>query len=246
MSSSEDNSIKEQPLTKRAKLDNPKDQTEGELDAFEDVLFDGTTRPQDLIKPYLDGLIPYVNDTANHTDELYHEDKACVVVRDTYNKARCHMLVIPKRSIDEPKCLTTADLPLLQHIHERSLWVIAKMKRDHPELRDVGFRAGIHAIPSVRQLHIHVISQDFDSERLKNKKHWNSFTTEYFIDTDELLAMLKAKGEVKVDSEKVQAALKRDMKCHVCDQPLRNIPLLKKHIKTHLPASMTTAQPEDV
>lgn len=32
-------------------------------------------------------------------------------------------------------------------------------------------------------VHLHVISQDFDSPCLKNKKHWNSFTTDYFIDS---------------------------------------------------------------
>lgn len=32
-------------------------------------------------------------------------------------------------------------------------------------------------------MHLHVISQDFDSPCLKNKKHWNSFTTEYFIES---------------------------------------------------------------
>ena len=30
---------------------------------------------------------------------------------------------------------------------------------------------------------MHVISQDFDSPSLKNKKHWNSFTTPYFVDS---------------------------------------------------------------
>ena len=28
---------------------------------------------------------------------------------------------------------------------------------------------------------MHVISQDFDSVCLKNKKHWNSFTSPFFI-----------------------------------------------------------------
>ena len=32
-------------------------------------------------------------------------------------------------------------------------------------------------------LHMHVISQDFDSPCLKTKKHWNSFTTSYFVDS---------------------------------------------------------------
>ena len=32
-------------------------------------------------------------------------------------------------------------------------------------------------------LHMHVISQDFNSPCLKTKKHWNSFTTSYFVDS---------------------------------------------------------------
>lgn len=38
-------------------------------------------------------------------------------------------------------------------------------------------RCGYHAIPSLQPLHIHIISQDFDSPALKKKQHWNSFTT---------------------------------------------------------------------
>lgn len=34
------------------------------------------------------------------------------------------------------------------------------------------------------QLHMHVISQDFSSPFLKTKKHWNSFTTDYFVDAE--------------------------------------------------------------
>ena len=32
-------------------------------------------------------------------------------------------------------------------------------------------------------LHLHVISQDFDSPCLKTKKHWHSFTSEFFLDS---------------------------------------------------------------
>ena len=34
------------------------------------------------------------------------------------------------------------------------------------------------------QIHLHVISQDFDSPSLKTKKHWNSYNTKYFIDSE--------------------------------------------------------------
>lgn len=43
------------------------------------------------------------------------------------------------------------------------------------------FKIGFHAEPSMQQLHLHVISTDFDSTFLKTKKHWNSFNTIFFI-----------------------------------------------------------------
>lgn len=43
------------------------------------------------------------------------------------------------------------------------------------------FKIGYHAEPSMQQLHLHVISMDFNSPSLKTKKHWNSFNTEFFV-----------------------------------------------------------------
>lgn len=43
------------------------------------------------------------------------------------------------------------------------------------------FEIGFHAQPSMRHLHMHVISTDFDSPTLKTQRHWNSFHTELFI-----------------------------------------------------------------
>lgn len=43
---------------------------------------------------------------------------------------------------------------------------------------DVGLpRCGYHGIPSLQPLHLHIISQDFDSVRIKKLRHYNSFTT---------------------------------------------------------------------
>lgn len=43
------------------------------------------------------------------------------------------------------------------------------------------FKIGYHAEPSMQQLHLHVISTDFNSTSLKTKKHWNSFNTDFFV-----------------------------------------------------------------
>jgi aprataxin len=40
---------------------------------------------------------------------------------------------------------------------------------------------GVHAVPSMSNLHIHVISVDRHSEKLKHRKHYNSFSTGFFV-----------------------------------------------------------------
>jgi len=95
----------------------------------------------------------------------------------------------------------------------------------------LNFKLGYHAIPSMRQLHMHVISQDFDSERLTNKKHWNSFTTEFFIDAEDVIDMLNEKGEVKFDPQTYEKYLEKNLTCHRCSREIANLPKLLVHIK---------------
>jgi aprataxin len=45
---------------------------------------------------------------------------------------------------------------------------------------------------------VHVISQDFSAPGLKNKKHWNSFTTAFFVPIRTLIADIEAAGKVTV------------------------------------------------
>lgn len=44
---------------------------------------------------------------------------------------------------------------------------------------------GIHAGPSMNHLHVHVIAVDRYSDRLKHRKHYNSFSTPFFIDIED-------------------------------------------------------------
>ena len=75
----------------------------------------------------------------------------------------------------------------------------------------------------MKHLHLHIISQDFDSLSLKNKKHWNSFTTKFFLDAEAVLGELKKNGSVTVDKSRGEAYLKEDLRCHVCHTSLANI-----------------------
>ena len=101
---------------------------------------------------------------------------------------------------------------------------------------------GFHSVQSMNPLHMHIISNDFQSECLKNKKHWNSFTSPYFIHLDSLISHLESLNNedyFKQDKfnlnnkSKLDDYLKMDLKCHVCHEAQSNMPNLKKHLQTH-------------
>ena len=80
------------------------------------------------------------------------------------------------------------------------------------------YKIGVHAIESMEHVHFHgiyiymyiyivyiyiyscvVISQDFVSEKLRNKKHFNSFTSEFFIEIDSMIKLIEDKGKILID-----------------------------------------------
>ncbi|XP_073716717.1 aprataxin isoform X2 [Misgurnus anguillicaudatus] len=160
--------------------------------------------------------------------QVYKDDRV-VVIKDKYPKARYHWLVLPWDSISSLKVLRSEHCDLLKHMQK----VGEKMVQQSPDAQKLRFRLGYHAIPSMSHVHLHVISQDFDSPCLKNKKHWNSFTTEYFIESQDVIAMLEADGKVTV-KEGTSELLKLPLRCHVCRKEHPTIPKLKEHLLSHL------------
>ncbi|XP_015200557.2 aprataxin isoform X1 [Lepisosteus oculatus] len=159
-----------------------------------------------------------------------YKDEKVVVIKDKYPKARYHWLVLPWESISSLKALRREHAGLLRHMHS----VAEKMVRDCPDSGSLQFRLGYHAIPSMSHVHLHVISQDFDSPCLKNKKHWNSFTTAYFLESQAVMEMLEQNGTVTVQ-DGISELLKLPLRCHVCQKDMPTIPQMKLHLKSHLP-----------
>lgn len=62
------------------------------------------------------------------------------------------------------------------------------------------FEMGFHAVPSLKPLHLHVITQDFIGDGLKKKSHYNSFTTPFFVKIDDAIAILSDAGKIHVRS----------------------------------------------
>ncbi|KAB8210871.1 Scavenger mRNA decapping enzyme C-term binding [Aspergillus parasiticus SU-1] len=77
---------------------------------------------------------------------------------------------------------------------------------------------GIHAHPSMNHLHIHVISVDRYSDRLKHKKHYNSFSTPFFVPIDDFPL---AQDDVRRHPTR-EGYLRRDYTCWRCGRDFGN------------------------
>ena len=170
----------------------------------------------------------YVTHPERHADAVVAFDSDTVVIKDAYPKARRHYLVMPRQAggADNVAALSAAHLPML----EKMKAMADKAMAADPALE---FRVGFHSVPSMRHLHMHVISSDFDSAAIKTKKHWNSFTTAFFIPYEKVVEALRSVGRVHVDAAAAEALLSGPLVCHRCSHHARTIPDLKQHIATH-------------
>lgn len=162
--------------------------------------------------------------------QVYEEDELTVTLYDGFPKARYHFLVVPKENINSIAELLPGHLPLLKRMHENAEKLVQKIQSIEP---GVIFRQGYHAVPSMKRLHLHVVSQDFDSFRMKKKHHWNTFNTEYFVDSDVVMTTLEQAGKVEVVDNMYESLLELRMRCNFCNSLFDDIHSLKKHIRSH-------------
>lgn len=87
-------------------------------------------------------------------------------------------------------------------------------------------RVGIHSVPSMSHLHIHVLSRDMCSDSLKHRKHYNSFNTQFFVDLDDYPLT-----EDEMLRRKHSDWSEQDLVCWRCGQNFKN---KFKQLKEHL------------
>lgn len=176
-------------------------------------------------------LYQYLRKPQEYQDSIVFSNESCTVLKDAYPKASTHLLLIPSESfldILEVRQLTPADLDKIQTLHAVARRIASERSADGSS-----FNIGYHAIPSLHPLHIHIISDDFDSPALKKKYHWNSFNTDYFVPIDLVESWLssgKSADSQMRTNEEYEAMTSLPMKCNHCKVELKNIPTLKKHI----------------
>jgi len=180
---------------------------------------------RDSVKPkshWSNGLLAAMKDPSSIVDE----DEVCVAIKDKYPKSRHHFLVLPKEDISSLAKVGKEHLATLKHLQSVGEKLAVETSSEAP------FRLGYHAVASMQRLHLHVISQDFDSPCLKTKKHWNSFTTDFFVSSADVLTQVDRRGHWR-PPEDAKAMLDSPLKCHLCCYHPKNMPELKNHLRTH-------------
>jgi aprataxin len=105
-----------------------------------------------------------------------------------------------------------------------------------PPARDFSqdLKVGIHAHPSMSHLHVHIVSQDMHSDRLKHQKHYNSFNTGFFIPLKDFPL---AKDDPRRQTSYQNANLKADYTCWRCAKKFGNkFTQLKAHLEEEFKA----------
>ncbi|CAA2966777.1 transcription factor bHLH140 isoform X2 [Olea europaea subsp. europaea] len=157
-----------------------------------------------------------------------------------HRMAQRHLLVLARgEGLDRLADVCREHLSLLKTMHAVGLKWAEKFLDENKSLV---FRLGYHSAPSMRQLHLHVISQDFDSKHLKNKKHWNSFNTPFFRDSVDVIQEINEHGKAMLKNE--DNFLSMELRCHRCQSAHPNIPRLRSHICS-CQAPFPTALPQN-
>ncbi|KAI3771334.1 hypothetical protein L6452_02496 [Arctium lappa] len=172
-----------------------------------------------------------------HRNDVIEVSDDIVVLNDLYPKAQKHVLVISRaEGLDRLADVREEHLPVLRTMHDVGLkWAQTFLS----ENESLVFRLGYHSAPSMRQLHLHVISQDFNSKHLKNKKHWNSFNSPFFRDSVDVIQEVSEQGKATLNED--EKFMSMELRCNRCRSAHPNIPRLKSHIgicKSPFPAPL--------
>lgn len=173
-------------------------------------------------------LLELMADIDKRKETIYYKDKFCHVLYDAYPKSSYHLLIVPNDfKITSFNVLTTDHMGLLQHMDDLSKDIMSYLS----EITKLEFKAGFHAIPSLKLIHLHIISQDFISPCLKTKKHWNSFNTPFFVPCKDVMKQLGELGKVTFDKKTYEDMEDQELTCPKTGKKFKSMPSLKKYLE---------------
>ncbi|TFK54942.1 HIT-like protein [Heliocybe sulcata] len=182
---------------------------------------------------------------------LFSHTETSLTIFDAFPKAIFHFLVLPRVIPPATASELSSLRSLLKVEKERARGIVETLGKDAEQVRGMveeemvkryGFKwdiwVGFHSVPSMEHLHLHVISSDLVSPRLKNKKHYNSFHPKlgFFLHLKDVLSWFDSDPSYYammsgLKKDQYEPLLKESLVCWECDKPFKNIPALKTHLQ---------------
>ncbi|PWN32057.1 uncharacterized protein FA14DRAFT_111471, partial [Meira miltonrushii] len=97
-----------------------------------------------------------------------------------------------------------------------------------------GVRVGFHAVPSMDTVHLHVISDDLVADRLKHKKHYQSFhpTHGFWLDLDTIQELVRqGKKSLPHSKDHYESLLRAPLVSFRDNKTYPNMPKMKDHLE---------------
>lgn len=192
-------------------------------------------------------LSPFIIHPEKYENDLvvYYDDVVTIIL-DGFAKSTNHLLILPRDPKLTKKHPTTGVTEHLKNVLQTYVdWctnyiydnftkqyeilssnVNLSISKKSDFIKEF-IQVGVHSVPSMSNLHIHILTRDFHSPKLKNKKHYNSFNTTFFVLWDQLpLHSIPDKHEMENIVIK-----KSDLICCYCKRNFSNkFSQLKKHL----------------
>nr|CCC89808.1 conserved hypothetical protein [Trypanosoma congolense IL3000] len=198
---------------------------------------------------------PYIiGEQRKPASRVLYKDPQCIVVNDAFPKSRMHCLVMPlDPSLGSLNDLRTDHVPLLQHLMDVAEKYVLFTRSDgvsrEAGLQLLEFMVGFHSLPSLPQLHMHLISRDFDGPCIKTKKHYNSFATAFFLPAEKVVEDLERNGRVTLNQNTAELTRleHEEPQCLWCGLKPGGFQQLRVHLRTCpssracVPSTLSTA-----
>ena len=121
-------------------------------------------------------------------------DDDFIIVKDKFPKSTMHYLVVTRNgNLTALDALTPGDEDVLLSMRDVGL----KWLRENIEgIESIPLTVGFHSIPSMRQIHLHLISSDMITPTLPHLRHYNTCTTSYMRSVGEVVSELSKTGKI--------------------------------------------------
>ena len=174
--------------------------------------------------------------TSNHNPEWvysYVVDENnrpfATVVYDRFPKGFVHLLVLPMTiRAEKPSHFSKYDLQDLKKIHKLAYDIADDLQAryDLPP-----FYVGYHALPSMADLHIHIVSGDLASQYMKRREHYTSFTNDaYFLTPEKVEFDIQKYGKVMIQPQSTLKNILRTAPLIHGDFHFKRFRELKRHL----------------